>query len=207
MTGTAGGRLFHLVTADVWAATAPAGRPEQPFAHDQLDRHGFVHCCFREQLTEIASWWFDPDDELVALELDPEQLRGEVRLERAPRRWYPHLYGPIDAAAVVRAHLVPRDVDGVAVIPPALRQPPPAFRLHGRVRPSGPEVIVRWSPGRLEGDPEWVQAATAAANEGRLVPLADDVVVPPDLHRPSGAFGVLDLVAAELTGYDGDGFF
>lgn len=92
------GRVFHVVTDGGRAAIQP-DRPT--FAHDQVERHGFVHCCFREQLTEIASWWFDADDDLVALELDPFRLSAELRLEPSPSRWYPHLFGPIDTDAVV----------------------------------------------------------------------------------------------------------
>lgn len=185
---------------------APSGRAEGPVAQDQLERHGFVHCCFREQLTEIASWWFDAVDELVALELEPSRLRSDLRFERSPSRWYPHLYGPIDPEAVVHAYAVPRHADGTADLPPALRQPPPTFRLTGRVAPGGAEVAVRWHPGRLEGDAAWTAAADAARNEGRLVPLVGGVLVAPTLDRAYESFALLELVADEVTGYEGDGF-
>ena len=102
------GRVFHLVTA-----ADPTARLTSPIlANDQFERHGFDHCCFREQLTEIASWWFDAADDLIALELDPSRLTHELRLEPSPTRWYPHLYGPIDADAVVTTHDLPASVVG-----------------------------------------------------------------------------------------------
>lgn len=195
------------MAADAWERDARAGRPEGPVAVEQFERHGFVHCCFREQLTEIATWWFDAGEALVALEIDAGRVGSTLRLERSPSRWYPHVYGPIPADTVVEAHRVPRSADGTAELPPVLRQPPPRFQLRGRLEPAGPEVVVRWAPNRLEGDERWVASARAAVQAGRLVPVVGGVVVPATLARAYDSFALLDELAAELLGYEGDGFF
>ena len=201
----AGARVFHLLLADAWQAEA--GAAGRPIAVDQFERHGFVHCCFREQLVEIATWWFDPgpDDELVALELDPARLTAELRLEASPSRWYPHLYGPIDRDAVVEAHLVPRSVaDGRAELPPALAGPPPAFRVT-----DGAGRAVCWRAGQgLDGDPSWITAVDAAVAEGRTVELIGGIVVPATLDAAYESFALLEgLADGGITRYDGDGFF
>jgi uncharacterized protein (DUF952 family) len=200
----AGARVFHLLHADAWEEQSGRGGP---VAVDQFERHGFVHCCFREQLVEIATWWFDPgpDDELVALELDPERLTAELRLEASPSRWYPHLYGPIDADAVRDAHLVPRSAaDGRAQLPPAISQPPPAFRLT-----DGAGRTVCWRAGQgLSGDPSWIDAADAARASGRTVELIGGIVVPATLDTAYESFVLLEgLAEGGIAAYDGDGFF
>lgn len=201
------GAIFHVVLARAWESTAPAGSPEGPVAVEQFERHGFVHCCFREQLTEIASWWFDPADDLVAVRIDPSRLSAELRIEPSHSRWHPHVYGPIDAKAVVGVDRVPRDVDGEAALPTALRQPPPGFLVTGRLDQGGPEVAVRWRAGVLDGDPAWVAAAHDAIDTGRLVPLVGGICAAADLHRAYESFALLAAVAIEIVRYDGDGFF
>ncbi len=201
------GRIFHLTTAATWRAQAPGGTCDGPVAAEQFERHGFVHCCFREQLAEIATWWFDEDDDLLALELDPTHIGAEVRLEPSPSRWYPHVYGPLDGAAVVGVHAVPRLSDGSAELPPAIASPPPGFRLTGSMSASAGEVTVRWRPGHLDGDPEWVAAANEAVGERRLVPVIGGVMVPADLALAYPSFAVLADVADTVFDYAGDGFF
>lgn len=199
-----GARIFHLLVADAWAAEAPTGRPEHAVAVDQFERHGFVHCCFREQLVEIATWWFDAGVELVALELDPSRLDlGRLRLEPSPSRWYPHLYGPIDAAAVVDSHLVSRTLDGEAELPPSLRNPPPGFQVV-----DGDGRTVRWRGGTVTGDAVWCDSASAAIADGRTVELIGGIVAPATLATAYEAFALLELTASDgIARYDGDGFF
>src|SRR5437867_11774297 len=111
-------------------------------AGDQFERHGFVHCCTREQLTEIASWWFADEAPLVALDVDSTVLSRECRYEPSPTRWYPHVYGPIDAAAIVAVHGLEPAAGGGFALPAALAAPPPAFRFTGRL--GAPEATVAW---------------------------------------------------------------
>jgi uncharacterized protein (DUF952 family) len=190
---------------DAWTAAAPTGDATDDVAADQFERHGFVHCCFREQIAEIATWWFDADQELVAIELDPAGLRHELRLERSPSRWYPHLYGPIDAQAVVATHRLPRSIDGTTELSGNLREPRPGYQLVGRM--GGRDATVRWRGGTLDGDADWVGAAHAAVAEGRTVELIGGIVVPATLDAAYESFVLLETLADDLLRYDGDGFF
>ncbi|HET9444237.1 MAG TPA: DUF952 domain-containing protein [Acidimicrobiales bacterium] len=198
-------RIFHLVGA------GGGSPPLDDIGVEQLEQHGYVHCCFREQLAEVATWWFDPGTELVALEVDTGRLSGE-RVEPSPRRWYPHVYGLLDAGAVAGRHPVPRTVDGVAGLPGALRRPPPAYRVTGHR--GGAPATVRWQAGALDGDPSWVQDALEAVHEARLVELAGPggpygpatVVSPASLDTPYASFCLLAGVSDGITAYEGDGF-
>jgi len=197
------------MTKSAWAVASPSAAAGGRVAADQFERHGFVHCCFREQLTETATWWFDAGDDLVALELDPAAFTAELRLEASPSRWYPHLYGPIDGGAVVAVHELARGSGGEVGLPPAIAAPPPGFQVTGRLRDDTAEVerIVQWSGGSLSGDNDWIAEARSAIDAGRPVPLIGGISAPPDLRRPYESFALLDHVAAEIRHYEGDGFF
>jgi len=195
-----GGRIYHLVDEATWAAE----RGREALACDQFERHGFVHCCFREQIAEIATWWFDAGLELVALELDPGRLQTELRYERSPSRWYPHLYGPIDAAAVLADHRLDRDTDGASTLPASLlADGPPSFRLHV----AGAAGPLTWRDGRLTGDGDLLARLDAAVAEGRPIELLGGVVVPAGTATPYEAYATVETVCGEIAGYDGDGFF
>lgn len=200
MTASGGGRIYHLVSAARWEQER--GGPRIDVA--QFERHGFVHCCFREQIVEIASWWFDPADPSVAIELDPARITAEVRNEPSPTRWYPHVYGPLDASAVIAAHAVPRDAHGAASLPAALASPPPAYRLVARR--GGAHAVVRWQDGTLTGDAAWIDDAARAIAEARPVELIGGVVVPATLATPYESFSLLVELSDALVRYDGDGF-
>jgi uncharacterized protein (DUF952 family) len=203
------GRIFHVVTAADPAAAGGSG----PLATEQFERHGFVHCCFREQLAEVATWWFDAADDLVALEIDPARLTSELRLEPSPSRWYPHLYGPIDGAAVVATHpLVAFDAaaGGSRPLPSALVEPPAGYQLTALV--SGDDgAVVQWSAdGALRGHAGWIGRARAALSEGRTVELVGGIVVPATLDRAYESYALLETVTDDgspIVRYDGDGFF
>ncbi len=197
------------MTGAAWAEAAVSAETGRPLARDQFERHGFVHCCFREQLQEIATWWFHEEDELFSLELDPAALTAELRLEPSPSRWYPHVYGPLDARAVIAVHELARSSSGVVELPPALATPPAGFQVSGRLEgdAESTERVVRWREGRLFGDAAWIATARSAIEAGQRVPLVGGISAPPDLRHPYESFALLDVVAAEVIRYDGDGFF
>jgi uncharacterized protein (DUF952 family) len=188
VTTSPGGRIFHV---------APTGA--DPSARDQFERHGFVHCCFREQLAEIVAWWFEPGagaDGLCVLELDVDRLTAEVRHERSPSRWYPHVYGPLDQAALVATHPWPW---------PGAGDPPPSFALHGRI--GARDAVVRWrATGGLEGDEQWMASADDAVTAGRPIMLTGGITSPANLDTAYEAFATLELVADAVVAYAGDGF-
>ncbi|MCB5167078.1 DUF952 domain-containing protein [Streptomyces bambusae] len=104
--------IFHLVPLADWAAAAP----DLPYAPPSLDAEGFVHCSAdRPTVLEVADRHYRAvPGPLLAVELDERALTSEVRREGDGGARYPHVYGPLDRAAVARVWEVVRGADGSA---------------------------------------------------------------------------------------------
>jgi uncharacterized protein (DUF952 family) len=175
-----------------------------PVATDQLERHGFVHCCTREQILEIAAWWLRDESPLVAVAVDVDRA-GDVRFERADLgREYPHVYNALPREAVLAACNLP-DTDPPS-LPAELASPPPAFLVNG-VR-DGDTASAVWCDGRLVSGSRSLRAdADALVERGEEIPQFPGVKTVASLATPYAAFCVLAALLDEIESYRGDGFF
>jgi uncharacterized protein (DUF952 family) len=98
--------LLHITERSRWDEARERGTYEMSTRGRTLAAEGFVHCSTRTQLLGVAEALYgDVDPEtLVVLCIDDTQLDVPVRYEApAPgAERYPHVYGPIPVAAVVR---------------------------------------------------------------------------------------------------------
>ena len=103
--------IYHLTTRDAWAAAQESGDYEAPSLADE----GFIHCSADEaQTLRVAQRLYAGREGLIALELDTGLLKAEVKHE--PSRSgeiYPHIYGRINADAVLRVRDLTLDSDGL----------------------------------------------------------------------------------------------
>jgi uncharacterized protein (DUF952 family) len=89
--------IYHIMPAETWEdleteVYMPAG----------LEKEGFIHCSFSEQLDGVIERYYKKGDELAILEIDPEFLMSRVVNEPSTgHEIYPHIYGPINLEAVV----------------------------------------------------------------------------------------------------------
>jgi uncharacterized protein (DUF952 family) len=108
--------IYHLAPAGRWRAW-PAERAYLPA---EYDADGFVHCTAGDELMlKVANRFYrDAPGEFVLLEIDPAKLTSPLKWERsdddlAPE--FPHIYGPIDRAAIVGVREARRAADGAFV--------------------------------------------------------------------------------------------
>jgi uncharacterized protein (DUF952 family) len=102
--------IYHITQVQSWQAAGETGSYVPPgFKSD-----GFIHCCAADQIAEVGNRYFRGETDLVLLCIDPQRVAGEVRTEDLTRRGiaYPHIYGPLDVAAVLAVLQFPPEPDG-----------------------------------------------------------------------------------------------
>ncbi|WP_344389659.1 DUF952 domain-containing protein [Streptomyces vastus] len=98
--------LLHITERSLWDAVRETGTYEMSTRGRTLQEEGFIHCSTRAQLPRTAAFLYgsyEGPDDLVVLVIDPERLDAPVKYE-APEpggEEFPHIYGPISAAAVI----------------------------------------------------------------------------------------------------------
>jgi uncharacterized protein (DUF952 family) len=111
--------ILHITTAREWESARNDGSYRAP----SLESEGFIHCSLPTQVTHVADWFYRDVPDLVLLAIDPSRLTTELRWEPSADAFagdFPHVYGPIDVAAVVTAVPWARGPDGFDV-PQAIR--------------------------------------------------------------------------------------
>lgn len=103
---------FHLVLAETWTGRDPA----VPYVASSLRSEGFIHCTDGEaEMIATANRHYagDPRPFLV-LTVDLQATGSPWRFDD-PTGIYPHVYGPIDPRAVLRAVPIVRTPDGTFI--------------------------------------------------------------------------------------------
>ncbi|HET9016568.1 MAG TPA: GNAT family N-acetyltransferase [Thermomicrobiaceae bacterium] len=112
--------ILHIATREAWERATEAGE----YRGDTLVPEGFIHCSTPEQVARVADARYRGRADLILIVVDPRRLRSEVRWEAAPDgEAYPHVYGPIDRAAVTAVVDFPPRPDGRFSLPEAVAAP------------------------------------------------------------------------------------
>jgi len=93
-------KIFHIVPTETWREALEFGI----YHADSLEKEGFIHCCTKEQISEVKEMWFAGISDLLLLEIDPQLLTVELKYEDSHHNGelFPHLYGPLNLDAVSR---------------------------------------------------------------------------------------------------------
>ena len=121
---------YHLVPVTAWEA-APAG---EPFCAASLADEGFVHLTHRmADLVDVANAYYRDDPRpFLVLTIAFRWLTSPWRYDGDER--YPHVYGPLNPAAITEVRPIQRDAEGTFL---------PIERPDLRVRPNMPALLVR----------------------------------------------------------------
>ena len=104
------GTIYHVCERALWEEARESGA-----YHGSADdlRDGYIHCSTAGQLRVSVTKHRAGQTGLVLLTVDASRLGDALRWE--PSRGgqlFPHLYGALSAAAVVRTEPLPLDADG-----------------------------------------------------------------------------------------------
>ncbi len=91
--------IFHIAAQ----ADVPENQIESEYRCESLTTEGFIHCCDGHQLPGVVARYYQDVDDVVLLELDVDKLEAALIRENTVggSELFPHLYGPINADAVV----------------------------------------------------------------------------------------------------------
>jgi uncharacterized protein (DUF952 family) len=102
--------IYHLITRTAWEAARSASE----YRAESLETEGFIHCSQDlEQMLQVANRLYAGRDDMLVLEVDTDRLDSPIK--REPSRSgeiYPHIYGPLNKNAVVRALSLKADANG-----------------------------------------------------------------------------------------------
>ncbi len=106
--------IFHAALPEDWAAAFATGEYTTSTRGMTLAEVGFIHLSTHEQIEGVANHFYGDVDQLVLLTVDPTRVSAEIRWEPpAPGvdELFPHIYGPLPIAAVVRTDYWFRTID------------------------------------------------------------------------------------------------
>lgn len=98
--------IYHIATAADWQRARGEGQYATSTRGRTLAQEGFIHASTAAQVAPVANaFYLDDPGPLVLLVIDPDLVRAEIRHEHVPGQQlrYPHIYGPLNASAVVEA--------------------------------------------------------------------------------------------------------
>ncbi len=106
-------QIYHLAPANRWHAWPG----DQPYLAAEYANDGFIHCTAGDALMiAVANRFYrETQGDYVLLVIDPARLTAPLKWEPSGddlAALFPHIYGPIDRAAVLEVRVVRRAADG-----------------------------------------------------------------------------------------------
>jgi uncharacterized protein (DUF952 family) len=79
-----------------------------------VQEEGFIHASTAGQVAGVANAFYADAEDLLVLIIDPERLTAPLRYDPVPgaAEPFPHIYGPLNADAVIGTAELRRDADG-----------------------------------------------------------------------------------------------
>ncbi len=90
--------IYHIVLPEVWEKF----KNEKFYEAESLQTEGFIHCSFAEQIETVLNRYYKDTEKVLLLEIETEKLTSELINEPSTGgEIYPHIYGKINAGAIV----------------------------------------------------------------------------------------------------------
>lgn len=101
--------IYHCSLVSDWEAAKAAGEYTISTRGRTLEQEGFLHASYADQVDGVlARYYAGVTEPMVLLVIDPDRLTVPVIPESPPGtdEKFPHIYGPLDPAAVVEVRPV-----------------------------------------------------------------------------------------------------
>jgi uncharacterized protein (DUF952 family) len=108
------GLIYHIATTADWDRACRDGEYTTSTRGRTLAEEGFIHASTASQVALVANAFYQGEPDLLLLVIDTALVGPEIRYEHVPGQAspYPHIYGPLNASAVVEARSFGPGSDG-----------------------------------------------------------------------------------------------
>jgi uncharacterized protein (DUF952 family) len=97
-------QIFHIATEADWETAQRSGTYATSTRGRTLEQEGFIHASRREQVAGVwKAFYVDAGEPLVLLTIDTDELTSPWQVDAVGEDTFPHVYGPINASAIVHA--------------------------------------------------------------------------------------------------------
>jgi uncharacterized protein (DUF952 family) len=106
--------IFHIAECRHWSDARSDGDYRMSSLGKTLDDEGFIHCSRADQVNTVANTYYRQVPDLMLLVIDASQVDAPIAYEGADNRGqpFPHIYGPLNLDAVLRAEPFAPGEDG-----------------------------------------------------------------------------------------------
>ncbi len=88
--------ILHIATRQEWEKAQSLG----VYRTQSLEKYGFIHCSYPDQVVRVANSIFHGQKDLVLLLIESNRVHSKVRESGEGRDSYPHIYGPLNLDSV-----------------------------------------------------------------------------------------------------------
>jgi uncharacterized protein (DUF952 family) len=113
--------IYHIATRADWDRALRDGEYTTSTIGRTLAEEGFIHASEPSQVNGVANRYYrGTSDELLVLVIDTERVRARIKYEDVPGAGapFPHIYGPLNADAVVGVRPLSAGPDGTFTFSP-----------------------------------------------------------------------------------------
>jgi uncharacterized protein (DUF952 family) len=106
--------IYHIAAAADWERAVRESQYTMSTRGLTLAEQGFIHASTADQVALVANAFYQGATDLLLLVIDTERVDPEIRYEHVPGQAapYPHIYGPLNLAAVVETRPFEPGPDG-----------------------------------------------------------------------------------------------
>lgn len=115
--------IFHITSRSAWDEAQQRGE----YRAESLTTEGFIHCSTEGQVLPVAWKYYSGQRGLVLLVIEPSLLSSDLKWEPPSEGTpppgvpkgdlFPHIYGPINTNAIIKAFDFEPDSDGSWTLP------------------------------------------------------------------------------------------
>jgi uncharacterized protein (DUF952 family) len=105
--------IYHIVLPDYWAKW----KNQEDYYPVTFEQEGFIHLSTAQQVPGVIERYYQGETTLILLEIAEEKLKTAAIYEPATSgEDYPHIYGPINHNAIIKAHCLNLNQDDLSQV-------------------------------------------------------------------------------------------